>query len=131
MHATRQQIIDHSLLVSQSAVIGWLTQHLKRAFLTVVKISVSAVSSIRTTSLNEGLTSGLASQQRGKEAVVWDGGANPLVDHRKCSLHGCHVLKREHACDELPKHNSEAVHVYFLGVGPVLDHLPEEVSKNA
>lgn len=48
----------------QSVVIGFVTQHLKRALRTVVMISVSALSSILTTSENGGLTSGLASQQR-------------------------------------------------------------------
>lgn len=48
----------------QSIVIGWVMQHLKRAFLTVVMISVSAASSILTTSEKGGLTSGLGSQQR-------------------------------------------------------------------
>ncbi|KAL8130222.1 hypothetical protein V2J09_019377 [Rumex salicifolius] len=43
---------------------GWVEQHLKSAFRLVVMISVSARSSILTTSENGGLTSGLASQQR-------------------------------------------------------------------
>lgn len=50
--------------VSQSAVIGCVMQHLKRAFRTVVMISISAFSSILTTSVKGGLTSGLASQHR-------------------------------------------------------------------
>lgn len=48
----------------QSAVIGWVMQHLKRALRTVVIISISAFSSILTTSAKGGLTSGLASQHR-------------------------------------------------------------------
>lgn len=50
----------------QSAVIGWamqwVMQHLKRALRTVVIISISAFSSILTTSAKGGLISGLASQ---------------------------------------------------------------------
>lgn len=52
------------LFLHHSMVIGWLTQHLNRAFRTVVKISVCAFSSILTTSVKCGLTSGLPSQQR-------------------------------------------------------------------
>lgn len=52
------------IIIHQSAVMGWVIQQRKRAFRTVVNISVSAFSSILTTSVKWGLASGLASQQR-------------------------------------------------------------------
>lgn len=48
----------------QSVVMGCVIQHRKRALRTVVNISVSAFSSILTTSVKGGLASGLASQHR-------------------------------------------------------------------
>uniref|UniRef100_A0A2P2LSA4 Serine/threonine-protein kinase HT1 n=1 Tax=Rhizophora mucronata TaxID=61149 RepID=A0A2P2LSA4_RHIMU len=50
-------------ILHQSTVIGWEMQHLKRALRTVVRISVSAFSSILTISVKGGRISGLASQQ--------------------------------------------------------------------
>jgi len=46
----------------QSVVIGWEMQHRNRALRTVLRISISACSSILTTSVNGGRTSGFGSQ---------------------------------------------------------------------
>ncbi|MFS7944586.1 hypothetical protein Hanom_Chr06g00514021 [Helianthus anomalus] len=58
------------------------------------------------------------------KAVIWDGGSNTFVDNRKRSLDSCHVLEWKHPGDEFPQHNSEAVNVHLLCVGPMLDHFP-------
>lgn len=46
-----------------------------------------------------------------------------LVHNRKCRLDSCHVCKGKHASYELPQDNTKAIHIDFLGVRSVLDHL--------
>lgn len=58
------------------------------------------------------------------QTIVWYCWTDTFVYNSKSRLHSSHVLEGKHPSDQLPQDNTKAINIDFLGVRPVLDHLP-------
>lgn len=64
-----------------------------------------------------------------REAVIWNNWPYAFIHHSKCCLYCSHVLEGKQTRNELPKDNPKAIHIHFLCIGPMLDHLSETIDK--
>ena len=65
-----------------------------------------------------------------RKAVIGNVWADALVDNSKSCLYSSHVLEWKHSCDQFPENNPKAININFLGIRPMLDHLPAHPEYN-